>query len=239
MAALASASQNSTTSRRRSVHQRSLPSWLAQGVGLFDHPPAARLDRSRHPRLAIWPHHAPLGQNLPAGLVVVAGVQVHDRLGGQRPDRTDGVQGRREQAIVAVVDRGSAASGMPANSTAIERFSPCLRRSTGLGPATWPPQGALVVHPSMARCSSSKPNSWSSAASTSRRSWSATPAVAVAEHQDLDELVEHDPVGDAGPVAAERMVDPTSGEECGDLDPQASRTDDSRAGMRPPRGRRV
>jgi hypothetical protein len=30
MTALATASQNSTTSRRRSVHQRSLPSWLPQ-----------------------------------------------------------------------------------------------------------------------------------------------------------------------------------------------------------------
>jgi hypothetical protein len=30
MAALASASQNATTIRRRSVHQRSLPYWLPQ-----------------------------------------------------------------------------------------------------------------------------------------------------------------------------------------------------------------
>jgi hypothetical protein len=46
------------------------------------------------------------------------------------------------------------------------------------------------------------------------------PPVAAAEHQHLDQLVEDDPVGDARAVAAERMVDPTSGEECGDLDPQ-------------------
>jgi hypothetical protein len=26
-----------------------------------------------------------------------------------------------------------------------DRFRPCLRRSTGLGPAVWPPQGALVM----------------------------------------------------------------------------------------------
>jgi hypothetical protein len=37
-------------------------------------------------------------------------------------------------------------------------------------------------------------------------------AVPAAEHQDLDELVEHQPVGDAGPVAAERVLDLTSGE---------------------------
>ena len=52
---------------------------------------------------------------------------------------------------------GTAASGRPPASTATERFSPCLRRSTGLVPAVWPPQGALVVHPSTARCSSSRP----------------------------------------------------------------------------------
>jgi hypothetical protein len=72
---------------------------------------------------------------------------------------------------------GRAARGMPPASTATEGCSPCLRRSTGLGPAVWPPQGALVVQPSTASCSSSKPNSWSSAASTSKRSRSATPVL--------------------------------------------------------------
>jgi hypothetical protein len=32
-------------------------------------------------------------------------------------------------------------------------------------------------------------------------------AVTAAEHQDLDELVEHQPVGDARPMAAQRVVD--------------------------------
>src|SRR4030095_10022840 len=41
------------------------------------------------------------------------------------------------------------------------------------------------------------------------------PAVAAAEDQDLDELVEDDPVRDAGPVAAQRMVNLTSGGESG------------------------
>jgi hypothetical protein len=54
MTALANASQNATTSRRRSVHQRSLPSWLPRH-GALDHPPAAGLDRCRHSRVAIWP----------------------------------------------------------------------------------------------------------------------------------------------------------------------------------------
>jgi hypothetical protein len=45
-------------------------------------------------------------------------------------------------------------------------------------------------------------------------------AVAAAEHQDLDELVEHQSVGDAGPVAAQRMVNLTVGQQRRDLDPQ-------------------
>src|SRR5215207_4734883 len=68
---------------------------VAPGVSALDHPAAARLDRSWDPAGGDLAHHAALGQDLPAGLVVVAGVQVHDWLGGQRTDRTDGVQGRR------------------------------------------------------------------------------------------------------------------------------------------------
>jgi hypothetical protein len=45
-------------------------------------------------------------------------------------------------------------------------------------------------------------------------------AVAAAEHQDLDELVEDDPVGDAGAVAAQRVVNLAGGQQRGDLDPQ-------------------
>jgi hypothetical protein len=45
-------------------------------------------------------------------------------------------------------------------------------------------------------------------------------AVAAAEDQDLDELVEHDPVSDARAMAAEWVVDLMSGEQGGDLDPE-------------------
>jgi hypothetical protein len=44
--------------------------------------------------------------------------------------------------------------------------------------------------------------------------------VAAAEHQDLDELVEDDPVGDAGAVAAQRMGVGAGGQQHSDLDPQ-------------------
>jgi hypothetical protein len=45
-------------------------------------------------------------------------------------------------------------------------------------------------------------------------------AVAAAEHQHLDELVEDDPVGDAPAVAAQRMVHLAGGQQRGELDPQ-------------------
>jgi len=45
-------------------------------------------------------------------------------------------------------------------------------------------------------------------------------AVAAAEDQDLDELVEHQPVGDRRTVAAQRVVDVTGGQQGGELDPQ-------------------
>jgi hypothetical protein len=46
------------------------------------------------------------------------------------------------------------------------------------------------------------------------------PAVAAAEHQDLDELVEHDPVSDAGTVAAEGMAVGAGGQQRRHLDPE-------------------
>jgi hypothetical protein len=45
-------------------------------------------------------------------------------------------------------------------------------------------------------------------------------AVAAAEDEDLDELVEDDAVGDAGAVAAKGMVDLAGGQQRGDLVPE-------------------
>jgi hypothetical protein len=74
MAALANASQNATTSLRRSVHQRSLPYWLPQGMGPLDHPAATHLDRGWHPAGGDLAHHLALGPDLAARLIVIAGV---------------------------------------------------------------------------------------------------------------------------------------------------------------------
>jgi hypothetical protein len=134
------------------------------------------------------------------------------------------------------------ASGIPVASMASDRLRPCLRRSVGLGPATWPPQGALVMQPVHHQVLQFQAEHAvvggqhrqaelvghpggdplvTAAAQRGRRAGGVGDApIAAAEHQDLDELVEDDAVGDAGAVAAQRMVDSTSGEEGGDLDPQ-------------------
>jgi hypothetical protein len=53
--------------------------------------------------------------------------------------------------------RGDHPSGIPALSMAIERFVPCLARSTGLGPAISPAHGALGMQPSTLMSSSCNP----------------------------------------------------------------------------------
>jgi hypothetical protein len=99
---------------------------VAPGMGALDHPPAARLDRCWDAPGGDLAHHPAFGQDLPTRLVVVAGIKVHHRLGGQRTDRTDGVQRRRQQAVIAMVGRaGSAANGMPAASVAMDRLTRC------------------------------------------------------------------------------------------------------------------
>jgi hypothetical protein len=75
MSAKASRNQNSTTTRRRSVHQRSLPYWLPQAwVRSTTHRRPAWIGAGSPQVLA---DHAAVGQHLSAGLVVIAGVQVH------------------------------------------------------------------------------------------------------------------------------------------------------------------
>src|SRR4029453_6822271 len=59
-------------------------------------------------------------------------------------------------------------------------------------------------------------------------------AIAAAEHQDLDELVEHQPVSDAGPVAASGWGTWRVGSRAATWTHNGSRMDDGRAGTRPP-----
>ena len=55
MTALANASQNATTSRRRSVHQRSLPYWLPQAWVRSTGQRRPAWTGAGMPRVAIWP----------------------------------------------------------------------------------------------------------------------------------------------------------------------------------------
>src|SRR5512132_3633709 len=68
---------------------------VTPGMGALDHPPAGDLDRCRDTPRGDLANHPAFGQDLSAGLPVVASIQVHDWLGGQRADPTYGIQGRR------------------------------------------------------------------------------------------------------------------------------------------------
>ena len=144
MTALTSASQNSTTSRRRSVHQRSLPSWLphawVRSTGQRRWPGPVRAARGEQSH-----GHAARGQHLPAGLVVVAGAQVHHGSAGSLPIAVLAPARVSRVAPSSPSSRrlaaaGTAPSGMPPAAVTVERLRPYLRRSTGPAPATCPPQ---------------------------------------------------------------------------------------------------
>ena len=70
---------------------------------------------------------------------------MHGGLLGKRAEPVEPIEGRAEQrGVVPVAGATTVPSGMPVPSVAVERFSPPLRRSTGLGPEHSPPDSALV-----------------------------------------------------------------------------------------------
>ena len=75
-------------------------------VGALHGPAAAGLHRCGLATRGDLADHAPLAQDLPARLIVVAGVQVHGGPLGQRAEQPDGVQGGGQQPVVAAVGRG-------------------------------------------------------------------------------------------------------------------------------------
>src|SRR5512132_3054348 len=79
---------------------------VAPRVGALHRPTPARLDGRGLAAPGDLTGHAPFGQHLPAGLVVVAGVQVHHWPLGQPCEHRQGVQRRRQQPVVATVGRG-------------------------------------------------------------------------------------------------------------------------------------
>jgi hypothetical protein len=135
-------------------------------------------------------------------------------------------------------------SGMPRASVTVERLWPCLPRSTGLRPAASPPQGAFgdaAIHREVAELQADHlviclqdeqlqggkdpggdPLVAAVADGGRRAGLVGDLAVATAEHQHLDELVEDDPVGHASPVAAQGVVGVVGaavGQQCTELVP--------------------
>jgi hypothetical protein len=167
---------------------------------------------------------------------------VHDWLGGQRTDRTDGVQGRREQAVIAVVGRGRQRRQRDAGRLDRDRALEALLAAVhGAGSGDLAAAGCLggaAVHRQLLQLQAEQlvigaqhqqaqllgdPGGDPFVAAAAQRGRRAAvvgdAAVAAAEHQDLDELVEDDPVGDARTVAAERAGVVMGGQR-GELDPQ-------------------
>src|SRR5262245_40201785 len=64
---------------------------VAPGVGALHRPASARLDRGGHPACGDLADQAALSQRLPAGLVVVSRVQVHNRPVGEPADHVQRV----------------------------------------------------------------------------------------------------------------------------------------------------
>jgi hypothetical protein len=206
--------------------------------------------------------HAPLAQDLPARLPVVAGVQVHRGPLRQRANHVDGVQGGGQQPIVAAVGWGRHRRQRdPTRPDGDRALQPpacdappgCARQSGAagrLGDAAVYRQ-VLQVQAEHAAIGGQHHQAYllgqaegdplvaAAAQGGGRADGVGDPAVATAEHRDLDELVEHDPVGNAGPVAAERMGVLADGTSAATWTHRGSRTDDGRAGTRPPCDRRV
>ena len=115
------------------------------------------------------------------------------------------------------------------STSVVDRSMPRSPPSTGFVPAFWPPRGALVIRRSTATSESRRPMIScrrlrglelpecchhcgfdplvaTTAHGGCRAVLVGDPLVSTTERQDLRELLEDRPVGDAGPVRAERVV---------------------------------
>ena len=148
---------------------------------------------------------------------------------------------------------------MPRASVTVERLRPCLPRSTGLRPGGVPAAGGLgdaAVHGQVAEFEADHavvgvqhqhlqggedaqvdPLVAAVADGGRRAGLVGDLAVAAAEHQDLDELVEHDPVGHPPTVAAQGVVGvvgPRSGSSAQNWSHRGLMSPDGRAGTGSP-----
>jgi hypothetical protein len=88
--------------------------------------------------------HAPLAQDLPTRLVVIAGVQMRGGPLGQRAQQPDGVQGGGQQPVVAVVGQGRHRDQRdPARLGGDRAFQPLLAAVHRTGPGSLAAAGRL------------------------------------------------------------------------------------------------
>jgi hypothetical protein len=168
---------------------------------------------------------------------------LHHRPGRQRAENGRGVQGRGQQPVVAAVGRGGDRAQRDATRVGEDRaFQPLLAAVHRAGPGNLAAAGRLggaPVHRQLLQLQAehavvagqhrqAQPLGHpgadplvAPAPQRGRRAGGVGDApVAAAEHQDLDELVKDDPVGDAAAVAAQRVVHVAGGQQRGELNPQ-------------------
>ena len=260
MTALASASQNATTSRRRSVHQRSVPSWCprhecarspsgdrpgsgpgipesrsgrpsrvrpgpADTAGSRRQRPGARpagLGAARRDRaLPGWP---------PAPVVALVGRGRHRGQRDPHPPRPPPSASGPACAGLSGWAGGLAATGRLGGAPIHGHLLQAQAEQAVVGGRH--PQAQLLSHPG------ADPLVTAAAQGGGRAAVVGDAAVATAEHQDLNELVEDDPVSDAGPAAAKGWRTWRVGSSADTWTHRGSRTDDGRAGTSPPCDRR-
>jgi hypothetical protein len=161
---------------------------------------------------------------------------------GQRANRRHGVQGGGQQGVVAAVGRrrhrrqpdparlgGDRAfqpllaaihRARPGNLAAAGRLDAAVHRQVRQLQPEQPVVGAKHHQPQPLGEPQGDPLVTAAAQGRRRAGGVGDAAVAAADHQDLDELVEHQPVRDPWAVTAQRVVDLAGGQQGGDLDPQ-------------------
>lgn len=147
-------------------------------MGALDIPAPGGLDRRSLALVSDAAGQAALGERGPALGGVIVGVQVHGDVVGQRAEIVQQVQGGREEWGIMAVGRGYDATA---------RYSLTICHAGSLQaelvpvdrerPAAWPPPRALVMQPSMAISSSTRPTMRSYASRTISLSWAKTPSL--------------------------------------------------------------
>src|SRR3954447_19696142 len=209
---------------------------VAPGIGSFHNPTHSGSKRSRLALLGNLAEQATSRQLLAGSGRIVGAVQMHPCLLRQLSERLQSVEGRLQQRRVVTVGRGDDATERDAFCVHHRRafdasFSPIHRASSRFLPTARSLYDAPVHRqisqfeademivgiegdlPEILHQSQFDPLIAPATQRALRARVVGDPFVGTPEHQDLDQLAENHPVGDARPVTSERMVRLSLGQE--------------------------